>query len=163
MEVQCMLHLLRWTHQDYIRFRAKLSALNVFKLLQSLFVLNLQVFPGYGHWPNVNFDLHEVPHEKFDVGQIWRSWRSGIEYPRPNHRSGNADTCLWIGGDVKSCWKSMFRFPSSGWDIKPTPNFPSPWRRNVRIVYQNLDTSPPQKKSFNCVRIFSISKKRKIS
>ena len=79
---------------------------------------SLQVVPGYRHWSNVNFDLHEVPHEKFYVGQIWRSWSSGTDHPRPNHRSGNVDTCLWIRGGGKSCWKSAFRFPSSDWVIK---------------------------------------------
>lgn len=164
-----MLHLLHWTHQGNIRFRAKLSALNVFKLLQSLFVLSLQVAPGYRHWPNVNFDVHEVPHEKFDVGQIWRSWRSGIGYPRPNHRSGNVDTCLRIRGDAKSCWKSMFRFPSSGWDIKRYSNFSFLLKKKRPHCLSQIRPPPPKKNifclfvmCFTCIRIFNISKKQNI-
>ena len=168
MEVQSLLHLLPWTHQDYIRFRAKLSALNVFKLLQSLFVLSLQVFPGYRHWPNVNFDLHEAPHEKFDVGQIWRSRSSRIDYPRPNHRSGNVDTCLWTRGDAKSRWKSVFHFPSSGLGIKRNSNFSFPLKKKRPHCLSEFRPPPQKNMSSACsLRVspalgFSTSPKNEI-
>jgi len=128
-----------------MEFNSGFKGLNVFKSFQSFFrILAFKLSRV------IDIDLYEFPHKKFDVGQIWRSWRSGIDHPRPNHRSGNVDTCLWIRGDAKLCWKSMFCFPSSDWVIKCNSNtrrwkiqvttFTSLWRGNVRIVYQNLDS-----------------------